>query len=506
MGEGDRDSLEYTPTWIVAVVCAVMVFISVLAERGLHRLGKCLKQKHQDALFEALQKLKEELMLLGFISLLLTVFQGFISRICIPEHLSSYMLPCKIKDNLSHENDYGQHSHSTLIRRRLQSVNSSANRCALKGKAALMSVEALHQLHIFIFVLAVAYVTSSAITMVLGGMKVRTWKHWEDSMRREFSKAQNESSRLEQIHARHHHKFKQRASRYSSLSWMISFLKQFYGSLTKSDYIALRLGFIMTHCPKNHGFDFHKYMMRTLEIDFKKVVGVSWYLWAFVVLFLLVNLKGWHTYFWLSFLPLILLVLVGAKLEHIITSLAEEIELKTTENSGEKNDGEVKEEGEPWVKPSDKHFWFGRPHLVLYLIHFILFQNSFETAFLFWVMYTYGTNSCIIDRVGFIIPRLLIGVIVQVLCSYSTLPLYTIVTQMGSNFKQGIFEHSIHNLVEIWAGDSRVRASMDRNEMQRMSSELSQVGLEAQELDDFVEGSTQAPRELPLEIHGTAAF
>ncbi|KAL9274556.1 MLO-like protein [Drosera capensis] len=320
MGEGDRDSLEYTPTWIVAAVCAVMVFISVVAERGLHRLGK--------------------------------------------------------------------------------------------GKAALMSVEALHQLHIFIFVLAVAYVTSSAITMVLGGMK----------------------SQVD--------------------------LNKFMLAITINSSNAL------THCPTNHGFDFHKYMMRTLEVDFKKVVG--------------------------------LLVLVGAKLEHIITSLAEEIELKTTENSGEKKDGEVKEEGEPWVKPSDKHFWFGRPQLVLYLIHFILFQNSFETAFLFWVM--------LLDTSPNSFPVLNFWVIVQVLCSYSTLPLYTIVTQMGSNFKQGIFNQTIHSLMEIWAEDSRVRAGMDRNETQRMSSELLQVSSEAQGLDDLVEASTPSPRELPLEIYGAAAF
>ena len=28
------------------------------------------------------------------------------------------------------------------------------------------------------------------------------------------------------------------------------------------------------HCPKNPKFDFHKYMVRTLEVDFKKVVGI----------------------------------------------------------------------------------------------------------------------------------------------------------------------------------------------------------------------------------------
>lgn len=38
------------------------------------------------------------------------------------------------------------------------------------------------------------------------------------------------------------------------------------------------------------------------------------------------------------------------------------------------------------VKPSDEHFWFGRPAIVLYLIQFILFQNSFEIAFFFWIL------------------------------------------------------------------------------------------------------------------------
>ncbi|KAJ0792361.1 hypothetical protein HanOQP8_Chr01g0017211 [Helianthus annuus] len=73
-----------------------------------------------------------------------------------------------------------------------------------------------------------------------------------------------------------------------------SFFKQFYGSVTKSDYVALRLGFIMTHCKANPKFNFHKYMIRALEDDFKKVVGIrqGWYLWLFVVVFLLMNVNG----------------------------------------------------------------------------------------------------------------------------------------------------------------------------------------------------------------------
>jgi len=36
-----------------------------------------------------------ELMLLGFISLLLTVFQSVVASLCMPERLSRTMLPCK---------------------------------------------------------------------------------------------------------------------------------------------------------------------------------------------------------------------------------------------------------------------------------------------------------------------------------------------------------------------------------------------------------------------------
>ncbi|KAL6563557.1 MLO-like protein 1 [Orobanche gracilis] len=46
-------------------------------------------------------------------------------------------------------------------------------------------------------------------------------------------------------------------------------------------------------------------------------------------------------------------------------------------------------------------------------------------------------------KVGYIVPRLVIGVFIQVLCSYSTLPLYALVTQMGTRFKKSIFDEHV---------------------------------------------------------------
>lgn len=40
MAEGGGVTLEYTPTWVVALVCTVIVALSLLVERILHYAGK----------------------------------------------------------------------------------------------------------------------------------------------------------------------------------------------------------------------------------------------------------------------------------------------------------------------------------------------------------------------------------------------------------------------------------------------------------------------------------
>ncbi|KAG0467342.1 hypothetical protein HPP92_018922 [Vanilla planifolia] len=437
-----NETLEFTPTWVVAVVCTVIVVISLFVERFIHYLGQLLKRKQQDALFEALQKIKEECRL---------------SR-----------RPTKWKEAFAQ----GADSHP----------------CTRKGKVQMLSLEALHQLHIFIFVLAVSHVAFSASTMVLGGAKIRQWKHWEIAIRKDnIDKEQSSEAGEDQAH---YEFVKERTAGVSRKSvfmrWMTSFLKQFHASVTKSDYRALRSGFIMMHCSSNKNFDFHKYMMRALEDDFRMVVGISWYLWLFVVVFLLLNVKGWHTYFWLSFLPLIFLLAVGTKLEHIITTMAHEVAQKfpTTDQESQ------------GVKPSDHHFWFHSPGIVLYLIHFILFQNAFELAFVIWIW-----------KLVFVIPRIIVGLTVQVLCSYSTLPLYAIVTQMGDMFKQDISAAPMRSVLQIWAEGARKRkrsSASGGSALQKLfgpkvkKGEQSGTGIRSKPISDQGQGSQNSHGQSPF--------
>lgn len=508
MGGGGGEegvTLEYTPTWVVAAVCTVIVAISLGVERLLHYLGRHLKNKRQKPLFEALQKVKEELMLLGFISLLLTVFQNTISKICVHQDVLDNMLPCKRNKTAEAE---GQKSHGTTTshfqtlfsssisgtaKRLLAEEESAASErgyCARRNKVPLLSTEALHHLHIFIFVLAIVHVTFCVLTIVFAGARIRQWKNWEDSIaKQDFDTEQVLKKKV--THVRQHAFIREHFLGIGKdsvlLGWVLSFFKQFYASITKADYVTLRLGFIMTHCRGNPKFNFHKYMIRALEDDFKQVVGISWYLWIFVVIFLLLNINDWHTYFWIAFIPFILLLAVGTKLEHVISQLAHEVAEK-----------HVAIEGELVVQPSDEHFWFDRPQIVLFLIHFILFQNSFEIAFFFWIWVQYGFDSCIMGQVGYIVPRLIIGVFIQVLCSYSTLPLYAIVTQMGSSFKKAIFEEHVQVGIVGWA--EKVRRKKDTKAAKGESTQSSShQGVQLGSV--FRKAST--PEEIQPSTHGS---
>ncbi|KAI8556362.1 hypothetical protein RHMOL_Rhmol05G0246500 [Rhododendron molle] len=115
MASQKERSLEQTPTWAVAVVCFVLIAISIVIELLIHLLGKAslyttrnyhgllvislqwLTKRNKKALYEALEKIKSELMLVGFISLLLTVGQEPISKICVSEAIGATWHPCNSK-------------------------------------------------------------------------------------------------------------------------------------------------------------------------------------------------------------------------------------------------------------------------------------------------------------------------------------------------------------------------------------------------------------------------
>ncbi|KAI7981610.1 MLO-like protein 3 [Camellia lanceoleosa] len=163
-GVTSGQSLEYTPTWAFATVCFFIIAISIIIEHSIHLITKWLKRNRKSALYDAVEKLKSELMLLGFMSLILAVTQEHISNICIPTRLADIMLP--------------------------------------------LSQEGIHQLHIFFFVLAVMQIVYSVLTMALGRLKMRRWKAWEkETQTTEYQAANGMSKNFKKYYKRMSFKF-----------------------------------------------------------------------------------------------------------------------------------------------------------------------------------------------------------------------------------------------------------------------------------------------------------
>ncbi|XWS66144.1 hypothetical protein CRYUN_Cryun05aG0174700 [Craigia yunnanensis] len=387
-------------------------------------------------------------MLMGFISLLLTVFKSRISNICIPTSIANTWHPC---DEKAEAKKYSGSSgrkliefsdDSTNIPRRSLASKYDKDICAEKGQVALVSAYGIHQLHIFIFVLAVCHILYCIITYALGKTKMKIWKAWENETKTIEYQYHNDPERFrfarDTSFGRRHLNLWSR----STLSlWIVCFFRQFFGSVTKVDYLTLRHGFITAHlAPENETkFDFQKYIKRSLEDDFKVVVGISPVIWFISVLFLLAYTHGWYSYFWLPFIPLVIILMVGTKLQVIITKMGLRIQDR----------GDVVR-GALVVQPGDDLFWFGRPRFHLFLIHLVLFTNAFQLAFFVWSTYEFSINSCYHERVEDIIIRVSMGVIIQFLCSYVTLPLYALVTQMGTNMRPTIFNDRVASALKNW--------------------------------------------------------
>ncbi|CAD6263584.1 unnamed protein product [Miscanthus lutarioriparius] len=315
-----------------------------------------------------------------------------IQDICIDESLMERWLPCRGASSAAAHHHrsifsiFGRDGAGSARRRMLQGRPASEH-CSNKGQVPLLSLPALEQIHVvFIFVLAITHVVLRAITVLLGLLQMRKWMHWENAIQEEDDSA---PKMINQVHT----------------------------------------GLVQGTPESRHGHN-----MDGLEWQFNNytfnLFYCRWYHWIFVMIFLLLNVTGWHSNFWISLIPL------SRSWSTIINKLAYEVATKHTA-AAEDEEGGVRMDGMV-MSPSDDLFWFRSPRLVLILIRFILFQN----AFFFWTLETFGVNSCMMDGLGYSVSRIVICVIVEVLCSYSTLPLYAIVTHMG-RFKSAVFADDV---------------------------------------------------------------
>ncbi|XP_020532158.1 MLO-like protein 4 isoform X2 [Amborella trichopoda] len=440
MGNQER-SLAETPTWFVATVTTGMVAVCFIVERLIYRFGMWLRKTKRKALLAALEKIKEELMLLGFISLMLGQCARWISEICVDSSLfSSKFYPCARGDfeglNLLINNFHleQQMDHSA------EGVDSMPSKYCSEGHEPFVSYESLKQLLRFLFVLGITHVLYSCFTIVLAMIKIYSWRKWEIQAslvpRANVQARRNVVIKRQSTFVFHHtsHPW----SKHRVLIWMNHKLPLTY--------------------------DFHKYMVRSMEDEFHGIVGIGWPLWGYAIVCIFVNVHGLNIYLWLSFIPAILILVVGTKLQHVVACLALEIVETTGPLTGNQ------------LKPRDELFWFGKPELLLWLIQFISFQNSFEMATFIWSLWGIKAQTCFMKNSSMVFIRLISGLLVQFWCSYSTLPLNVIITQMGSRFKKALIAESVRQSLHGWCKRVKERSRHDlQSQLTRSTCSLESI-------------------------------
>ncbi|EXB74407.1 MLO protein-1-like protein [Morus notabilis] len=147
VGSPGERSLKATPTWAVTLVCAVFVIVSVIIQLAIHSLGRWFNKRHKKALFEALEKIKAGI-------------DGG-------------------DDDDNERRKLLSYAEDDILWRRALASAAKDDYCAKNGKVSLISYTGVHQLHIFIFVLAVFHVLYSVITIALVRAKMKKWKAWE---------------------------------------------------------------------------------------------------------------------------------------------------------------------------------------------------------------------------------------------------------------------------------------------------------------------------------------
>ncbi|OIT38739.1 PREDICTED: MLO-like protein 4 isoform X2 [Nicotiana attenuata] len=487
----EEASFAETPTWAVATVVTVLVSVGFLIHGSLKKFGKWLHGTKRKPLYAALEKIKEELMVFGLLSLLMGHWIIYIAKICVKSSaLSSHFYPCSPPRNkresaitkfvLSGSSYLNSTSSSRLL------LSGRNEDFCPEGLQSFASKESLEQLHRFLLVLGVSHVSYSFLAIALAMIKIYSWRTWENyakSMALQRLEGSEESvpnnKRMGRISTFTFHHTAHPWSQHRALVWLLCFSRQFWSSINEADYMALRLGFITTHqLPLT--YDFHKYMLRSMEEEFRDIVGISVPLWIFVILCVFLSFHGTNIYFWISFFPAILILLVGTKLHHVVVKLAVEIMDSSPR------------EGFHQFNLRDELFWFGKPRLLLRIIQFISFQNAFEMATYIWSLWEIKGSSCFTKNQTFLVIRLSFGVISQFWCSFVTFPLYVIVAQMGSRYKKTIVSENVRKSLHGWRHKvkTRLEGSVVNQERLLATTALDSVEDETDQIHGIATNST----------------
>lgn len=182
MGDGvSQLDYETTQPWRLALFFLGFALISIIAEKGFHWLLHHWQEQKKLGLVEMVNKFKEELMLLGFISLALVMCQDKLLGICVPE-CGGLWGKCYPADEGYNATEDGCGGGGAGASRRM--LGAGAPVVCDDHYVPFITITALHQIHIFIFLLSVSLIVMGSAAMLICLAHLHTWAEWESEHRK----------------------------------------------------------------------------------------------------------------------------------------------------------------------------------------------------------------------------------------------------------------------------------------------------------------------------------
>ncbi|KAF8062090.1 MLO13 [Scenedesmus sp. PABB004] len=322
------------PAWGVALLFIGFLVLTLIWDKAMHSLECLLKRKGKRGLLEVVHHLKDELLAVGVISLLLPFVEVYMMLICVPKGLAlsapAYgkvgvtgarrllAAAAALAEPAGHAAEAASHSAVPLgggVGEKADYATSSSHACG-PGNVQLYPVEAIHGTHIFIAMVAIVHIGYSCLNMLLCLARLHRWRRWEAAAC--GSPVIRVSQRIVAALARN-----------PFTHGLVSVVSQFSLSVNQDVYCAVRRLFLeqlkrQTGSEKlPSAFPFLKFVKETTETSLGSVIGVSWYMWGFAVIHLIIPYP-YRAYSLVAIcvVGMILMLIAGAKLHSVVVHLA----------------------------------------------------------------------------------------------------------------------------------------------------------------------------------------
>jgi len=233
-----------TAGWRLGTLFVIFLVLSTVFHSFLTRVERYLKAMQEFALRHIFNQLREELLTLGFLSLLLIAAEDELVKMCAPNSLDD-----------------------------TEKISSTCP----AGQSPFWSRTTLHQAHIFLFLLALVQMVYAGLSMWICKRKIDTWAKWEA----QFVEARTPRISMSVPIA------KRRTRRFL---WIHAFFWQFVESVNERMYLAIRNLFIFK-LEVDENFAFLKYVVTGMEEDFARILELQWLLLLLAALAVAVNVQ-----------------------------------------------------------------------------------------------------------------------------------------------------------------------------------------------------------------------